>query len=271
MNGHFKSNLQNGNWQYWYPNGQLYYEGEFELGKKQGIWTFNYNDGKLWKKGEYINDKKNRLWVSQYENGNKAFEGSYKDDFENSEWSSWYENGQLKDKGTYSLGLMNAFWEGWYPNAVKKYEGYYEKDLKMGSWKYWTDRSILKDEESYKIFQKNGLSSNRELFQSYKHGSFKSYDEKQGKLVSAGSYNKGMQNGLWKYFYPGGVISHRELNYKEGKLDGSSKEFSRKGELKSEINYIPEDANSLTIEEYKYEHSSNRETEPEKKFGSQVG
>ena len=167
----------------------------------------------------------------------KHLKESYKDDFENGEWSSWYENGQLKDKGTYSFGLMNAFWEGWYPNAVKRYEGSYEKDLKMGSWKYWTDRSILKDEESYKIFQKNGLSSNRELFQSYKHGSFKSYDEKQGKLVSAGSYNKGMQNGLWKYFYPGGVISHRELNYKEGKLDGSSKEFSRKGELKSEINY----------------------------------
>ena len=38
-----------------------------------------------------------------------------------------------------------------------------------------------------------------------------------------------------------------------------------------ELNYIPENANSLTIEEYKYEHSSDRKTEPEKKFGSQVG
>ena len=38
-----------------------------------------------------------------------------------------------------------------------------------------------------------------------------------------------------------------------------------------ETNYISENANSLTIEEYKYEHSSDRKTEPEKKFGSQVG
>ena len=38
-----------------------------------------------------------------------------------------------------------------------------------------------------------------------------------------------------------------------------------------ELNYIPENANSLTIEEYKYEHSSDRKTEPEKKFGSQMG
>jgi len=38
-----------------------------------------------------------------------------------------------------------------------------------------------------------------------------------------------------------------------------------------ELNYIPENANSLTIEEYKYEHSSDRKTEPEKKLGSQMG
>ena len=39
----------------------------------------------------------------------------------------------------------------------------------------------------------------------------------------------------------------------------------------SQLNYIPENANSLTIEEYKYEPSSNRKTEPEKKLGSQMG
>tara|TARA_R110002020_G_scaffold210834_1_gene417112 strand:+ start:688 stop:930 length:243 start_codon:yes stop_codon:yes gene_type:complete len=38
-----------------------------------------------------------------------------------------------------------------------------------------------------------------------------------------------------------------------------------------QFNYIPEDVNSLTIEEYKYEPSSDRKTEPEKKFGSQMG
>ena len=40
---------------------------------------------------------------------------------------------------------------------------------------------------------------------------------------------------------------------------------------KPELNYIPDDANSLTIEEYKYERSSDGKTEPEKKLGSQMG
>ena len=38
-----------------------------------------------------------------------------------------------------------------------------------------------------------------------------------------------------------------------------------------ETKYIPENANSLTIEEYKYERSSDGKTEPEKEFRSQVG
>ena len=58
-------------------------------------------------------------------------------------------------------------------------------------------------------------------------------------------------------------------------LDSASKalwsEHVKTFRWEPELNYIPDDANSLTIEEYKYEHSSNRETEPEKKFGSQVG
>ena len=37
------------------------------------------------------------------------------------------------------------------------------------------------------------------------------------------------------------------------------------------LNYIPDDANALFIEEYKYERSSDGKTEPEKKLGSQMG
>ena len=38
-----------------------------------------------------------------------------------------------------------------------------------------------------------------------------------------------------------------------------------------QVKDMPENANSLTIEEYKYEPSSDGKTEPEKEFRSQVG
>ena len=36
-------------------------------------------------------------------------------------------------------------------------------------------------------------------------------------------------------------------------------------------NFFSQDLNTLTIEEYKYERSSDGKTEPEKKFGGEMG
>ena len=237
MNGYFKNGKQDGHWEFWYPNGQLYYKGAFDLGLKTGPWIFNYTGGEVWKKGDYQNDKKNGIWTTWYENGNTAFKGSYSSGMEDGLWTSWYENGQSKDIGSYKNGLMEKAWKGWYPNGKQKYEGEYDNDLKSGLWKYWTAQGVLKDQESYKTFVEKSKLSNREVPRSYKHGPSKSFDQVQGKLVSEGSYYKGKQDGLWRYYYPGGEITNRELNYKEGKLNGVAKEFSRRGNIKSEINY----------------------------------
>ena len=237
MKGNFKNGEQDSTWHFWYPNGQLYYKGDFKIGLKTGSWSFYYNDGSIWKKGSYVDNKKNGEWVSKYENGNTAFIGAYQQDFEDGLWSSFYENGTPKDKGHYKLGAMNKEWSGWYPNNQKRYEGEYENDLKTGSWKYWTDQGKLKDEENYKILPFSASSSKRELFKSYKHGSFKSYDNVQGKLVSEGNYAKSKQDGIWKYYYPGGEITNKVMSYSQGFLDGTCKEYDRRGNLKSEINY----------------------------------
>ena len=69
-------------------------------------------------------------------------------------------------------------------------------------------------------------------------------------------------------YYAKGLIEADNLEVAEKALWSEHVETFR---WESQLNYIPDDANSLTIEEYKYEPSSNRETEPEKKFGSQMG
>ena len=237
MNGSFKNGKQDGDWEFWYPNGQLYYKGTFNQGDKTGAWIFYYKNGKTWRKGNYFENKKDGSWISWYENDSKAFEGKYSNGMENGSWTSWYENGQQKDFGSYQNGLMTGNWKGWYPNGKQKYEGPYENDLKSGFWKYWTDKGILKDQENYKIVVESSDISKRKVSKSYKHGYSKSFDEIQGKLVSEGSYYKSKQDGVWKYYFPGGEISNRELNYKRGKLNGISKEFGRRGNIKSEISY----------------------------------
>ena len=69
-------------------------------------------------------------------------------------------------------------------------------------------------------------------------------------------------------YYAKGLIEADNLEIAEKALWSEHVETFR---WESQLNYIPDDANSLTIEEYKYERSSDRKTEPEKKFGSQMG
>jgi antitoxin component YwqK of YwqJK toxin-antitoxin module len=243
MEGEFKEDVQEGYWQFWYPNGQLYYAGNFSQGLKEGEWKFYYNKGQLWREGTYKADKKDGVWKTYYENGQLLSEGLYLKDKQHGVWESYYENGIVKDKGSFDMGQMTAAWTGNYPNGKKLYEGFYERDMKTGTWKHYFSNGKLKDEGNYKILPPKksdidvyNISVQRE--HSFKHGYWKSYSEKDGKLVSEGSYFRDRQSGTWKYYYPGGVIVAQEINYNtKGELHGPSINNSIKGKTISEVNY----------------------------------
>jgi antitoxin component YwqK of YwqJK toxin-antitoxin module len=123
------------------------------------------------------------------------------------------------------------------------YEGSYDRDMKTGLWKHYTSKGILKDEGNYKVLAppKSEIeiySLTAQMEQSFKHGYWKSYSDKDGKLVSEGAYNRDRQSGTWKYYYPGGVVISQEINYNtKGELHGPSINNSIKGKPISEIGY----------------------------------
>ena len=94
MKGGFKR-LQDGYWEYFYPSGQLYYEGVLSTAKKTRIGNFTTMMEKFGKK---VYRDQNGNWITYFESGQKAMEGKFKNDKEDGIWKSWYENGQLKDK-----------------------------------------------------------------------------------------------------------------------------------------------------------------------------
>lgn len=240
MAGNFINDLQDGKWNYWYPNGNIYYHGNFIEGKKDSIWDFFYKTGEQWKKGNYKLNLKEGDWTTWFENGQEAMQGNFTADKENGEWSAWFDNGELKDQGSYDMAKMTGKWKGWYPNGKKRYEGPYTKDMRDGKWTFWTDKEVLKDEGSFKIFKRKGdisLSQEDGVEQSYRHGHWKSYSEIDGKLVSEGNYAYGKQDAKWQYYYPGGEIVATETNYSDGLLNGTSKTYTRRGQIQSEIGY----------------------------------
>ena len=240
MEGQFKDDQQDGFWTFYYPKGIEYYKGYFVNGQKDGNWEFFYNNSTLWKKGEYKFDLKNGYWITKFENGDTAMAGEYKMDKENGLWKSWYENGQLKDIGFFNAGKMDQKWEGYYKNGQLKYSGEYNNDYKVNSWIYWSEKGKIIERRSYKVIvNKSKLvpNENRLVKKSVADGKWIKYSEYDESLKSEENYVDGKLNGTSIYYYPGGVISNREVNYKNGLLDGSYKNFSRKGKIISETNY----------------------------------
>jgi hypothetical protein len=65
---------ENGAWKFYYANGTLAIEGQFENFKKNGIWKFYKPDGKEINLTTYINDKAIGLQIVYYYSGNEIIE-----------------------------------------------------------------------------------------------------------------------------------------------------------------------------------------------------
>jgi antitoxin component YwqK of YwqJK toxin-antitoxin module len=72
-----KNNLRTGYWEWYYPNGKLWYKGNFINGIQDGYWEFYYINGDLYKKGHYINGLEDGYWEEYHINGNLYSKGNY--------------------------------------------------------------------------------------------------------------------------------------------------------------------------------------------------
>lgn len=74
-----------------------------ESGQKHGYWEVYYPNGTLWYKGNFINDRMNGYWENYYSNGNISGKGNYIDGELDSYWEfySYYTDGELNKKSYY--------------------------------------------------------------------------------------------------------------------------------------------------------------------------
>ena len=166
--------------------------------------------------------------------------GNYSKDKENGLWKSWYENGQLKDIGYFNSGKMNNNWKGYYKSGQLKYSGEYNNDYKVNTWTYWSDKGKIIETKNYKVVTiKSVLISNEDrlIKKSVPDGKWIKYSEYDQSIKSFENYEDGELHGVSTFYYPGGVIANRIVNYKNGKLNGIYQYFSRKGNLISETSY----------------------------------
>jgi antitoxin component YwqK of YwqJK toxin-antitoxin module len=76
-----------------------------------------------------------------------------------------------------------------------------------------------------------------ERVDSKKNGHSISYSSKDFKKTEEGDYKEGQKDGEWIDYYPGGRYPAVVSSYKDGELNGTMKQYDRRGNLLQEIDY----------------------------------
>ena len=158
--GKIKDDLMDGEWIYYYENGQIKGRGLYKAGNGEdlgitgiakngriGQWVFYYENGK--KKSVYNYDYRGvpNNWTEYYENGGINKELYYKEGIIDGIIYMYYENGKIMAKGDLKkgTGLLTFFYE----NGKKQQEGNLINEEKSGDWIFYNEKGRFVKVEEY--------------------------------------------------------------------------------------------------------------------------
>jgi len=242
MEGPFKNDLQDGKWTYWHPTGELSYTAEYKDGLKDGTWIYYYKDGTVFKKGNFSSDEKDGKWETWYEDGTLLMTGDYKAGKEFGIWKNFWENGKLKNETTFKAGVLEGDWKSFYQDGKPKLTGGYKDGNKYGEWIDYFANGKPASIVTYKVVKQEskmeyGPLKGTFVYESVQDGHFTSFSDKDYKKTEEGDYKNGKKTGVWTAYYPGGRVPAVTTTYKDGELDGKMTEFTRRGEIISDVDY----------------------------------
>ena len=201
------SELKNGAYSGFHPNGQLLSKGEYIKNEKDGEWTEWYSDGSIKKKYTMKNGLKNGVYISLKESGDSVAYITYK-------------NGLMHgEKRSYFKGSGNIF-------SIENFK----KDTIEGKQTSFHENGNLRRVNHVKNQKWVG-----EFISYYENGNVeeKKYYNEENKLT--GEEIEYFENGETQKIRP----------YKNGKRHGIYKEWNEKGDLIKEMEWIEDENISI--------------------------
>lgn len=236
--------LREGLWMRVYPNGAVYYTGEFKGGKPTGTFTFYYETGE--KMSVIVHDPQgDGMQATHYRStGSLRAEGRYLTTAEVNEegdpvrqkeglWKYYDERGTLRLEEGYRLGVQHGPTRV-FDSAGKLLEsGGWLDGEREGLWTRYDAQGLVLAEISYRM----GLF----------HGPHRTFSA-PGKPEREGTYTDGKPSGIWKLYEPNGnlrVIQRYENGelIKEQRHNGTFEDTYPDGRPKATITYklsVPE-------------------------------
>ena len=99
----------------------FWFQGIYLNGKREGNWIYWYGNGQQRAKGNFSQGKAEGHWVTWHENGQKRSDGNYSQDKKEGLLIIWDENGQKRSESNYSQGIKESLWSHWYKKWTKSF------------------------------------------------------------------------------------------------------------------------------------------------------
>lgn len=214
------------------------------FGFKQGNWKFFWDNGNLSQEGYFVNDKKHGFFKYYDESGQFVSVEKWENNIlvEDAQETkklevkkAYHNNGQLSITATYYKGVPEGIRREYdtsgniikgyvYHKGFIQYEGITDlKGLRQGEWKEYYETGELRAKGNYK--NSNPIGKWNFYF-------------KDKTIEISGSYNhKGKKDGEWIWYYPNGEILLVE-NWINGLLEGSYVEYDTDGEILAQGEYL---------------------------------
>ena len=140
--GNYEGGYRSGEWVYYFQNGTIQQRGKYDSkGRPDGKWKWFYENKKLLREESYDNGKEDGWSIEYNDTGKVITKGEYIDGNKEGEW--FYEVGDHYELGNYEYGLKQGEWIHKYlSNGKVRFVGSYFDDLEQGEYTWYYDTGV---------------------------------------------------------------------------------------------------------------------------------
>ncbi len=164
----------------YYPNGQLFVEGQYRKGRQHGEWTYTFDNGQLNRKATFADGQPNGAWEVYRADGTLAAKRSFRDGLRDGEWFVYDKTGKqpLREEH-YDNGKVDGVWKIWHPNGQLKHEFAFKQGERHGTSTEWDEQGEKRVEAPYVSNKLHGTATRwfpdgRKIVQVYQEGRLES-------------------------------------------------------------------------------------------------
>lgn len=173
------SETRHGSYTEYYPEGQLFQQGQYKDGLKVGEWTYWHANGQVAKKIKYDKGMLEGDWDVLRDNGRKSAHREFKDNKKHGEWFYYDEEGDIiLRQENFQSGEREGTWLGRFRSGKKRVEERWTSNKLNGLRTVWSESGQIREEA---LFRQGKL-----------HGTYRVWSE-QGVLLREAEYRDGVQ------------------------------------------------------------------------------